>query len=129
MQSAPPPPPPPGPPVERHPYNDDWGTTLVAILLMSLIVFAVFGILIQRSFRLVPTGVLALGALVGRRSDGAHRLDDDSDGEFEREQSEDAARIAVPAIAPAESAQEQQQQRLELVSEDDDAPDVALQMG
>ncbi|KAJ2084309.1 hypothetical protein H4R24_000102 [Coemansia sp. RSA 988] len=80
--TAPMPPLTPGvPPVERHPYNDDWGTTVVAILLMSLIVFGVLGVLIKKSFQLVPTGVLALRTIVGRRSEGYHRLDDASDDE------------------------------------------------
>ncbi|KAJ2612738.1 hypothetical protein H4S08_002574 [Coemansia sp. RSA 1365] len=76
------PPPTPGvPPVEHHPYNDDWGTTLVAILLMSLIVFVVLGVLIKKSFQLVPTGVLALRTIVGGGSEGYHRLEDVSENE------------------------------------------------
>ncbi|KAJ1834624.1 hypothetical protein IWW55_002291 [Coemansia sp. RSA 2706] len=76
--TAPAPPPQPGVPVERHPYNDDWGTTFVAILLMALLVFVALGLLVRKSFQLVPTGVMSLRTLVGRRRpDGYHRLGDE----------------------------------------------------
>ncbi|KAI9503992.1 hypothetical protein GGI25_000872 [Coemansia spiralis] len=82
--TAPMPPPTPGIPVERHPSNDDWETTFVAILLMSLIVFVTLGILVRRSFRLVPTGVMALRTLVGNRTSSSqyHRLDVEEDEDF-----------------------------------------------
>ncbi|KAJ1872134.1 hypothetical protein LPJ57_005108 [Coemansia sp. RSA 486] len=68
------------PPIERHPSNDDWGTTYIAIGIMSLIVFFVLGILVKRSFQLVPTGVMALRTLVGGRpSDGYHVLANDEE--------------------------------------------------
>ncbi|KAJ2783176.1 hypothetical protein H4R18_001843 [Coemansia javaensis] len=96
VPTAPPPPPTPGVPVERHPYNDDWATTLVAILLMSLIVFVALGILVRRSFRLVPTGVMALRTLVGAGApaEGHHRLEEEE--EASGEQSPDATRLAIP---------------------------------
>ncbi|KAJ2742542.1 hypothetical protein GGI20_004405 [Coemansia sp. BCRC 34301] len=73
---------PPSPPVERHPSNDDWGTTLAAIAVMSLLAFVALGILIKKSFQLVPTGVMALRTLVSDRPTGYHRLDpNDSDEE------------------------------------------------
>ncbi|KAJ2551954.1 hypothetical protein EV175_003489, partial [Coemansia sp. RSA 1933] len=81
--TAPLPPPTPGVPVERHPSNDDWGTTFVAILVMSLIIFVALGILVKRSFRLVPTGVMALRTLVSSRADSAqyHRLENEDEDE------------------------------------------------
>ncbi|KAJ2455475.1 hypothetical protein EV183_000807 [Coemansia sp. RSA 2336] len=78
--TAPAPPPTPGVPVERHPYNDDWGTTFVAILVMSLIVFVVLGVLVRNSFRLVPTGVMALHTLVSRGNEASyHQLPNEED--------------------------------------------------
>ncbi|KAJ2142835.1 hypothetical protein IW136_001843, partial [Coemansia sp. RSA 678] len=68
------------PPIERHPYNDDWGTTFVAILVMACIVFGVLAVLVRKSFRLVPTGVLALRTLVRGREDGHHVLPDGETG-------------------------------------------------
>ncbi|KAJ2341031.1 hypothetical protein GGF43_006265, partial [Coemansia sp. RSA 2618] len=44
---------------------------------MSVLVFAVLGVLVRNSFRLVPTGVVALRTLVGGRPDGYHQLADD----------------------------------------------------
>ncbi|KAJ2390010.1 hypothetical protein GGI05_003334 [Coemansia sp. RSA 2603] len=76
-----PPSPAPHPPIERHPSNDDWGTTYLAIALMTLIAFVALGILVSRSFQLVPTGIVALRDIVGGRSnDGYHALaGEDSD--------------------------------------------------
>lgn len=52
-------------PVERHPANNDqWGMTVMSIGLMSLVIFVLLGILVHRSFRLVPTGMLALHTIV-----------------------------------------------------------------
>ncbi|KAJ1947942.1 hypothetical protein GGF37_000089 [Kickxella alabastrina] len=66
---------PPRPPVERHPSNDDWGTTFVAIMIMSIIAFVALGVLVHRSFQLVPTGVMALRTLVGNHpGNGYHAL-------------------------------------------------------
>ncbi|KAJ1722473.1 hypothetical protein LPJ53_003113 [Coemansia erecta] len=81
-----PPSPAPHPPIERHPSNDDWGTTYLAIALMTLIAFAALGILVRRSFQLVPTGVMALRDFVGGRpSDGYHALaGEDSEDEEQR---------------------------------------------
>ncbi|KAJ2478254.1 hypothetical protein IWW56_003826 [Coemansia sp. RSA 2131] len=89
------------PPVERHPYNDDWGTTFVAILVMACIVFAVLAVLVRKSFRLVPTGVLALRTLV-RGPDGHHVLPEGEAG------------------AEAQNSQAVDRSRLELLSDDDD---------
>ncbi|KAJ2038892.1 hypothetical protein IW146_002136 [Coemansia sp. RSA 922] len=73
---------PPSPPVERHPSNDDWATTITAIAVMSLLAFIALGVLIKKSFQLVPTGVLALRTLVSDRPVGYHQLDpNDSDEE------------------------------------------------
>ncbi|KAJ1753801.1 hypothetical protein LPJ79_000088 [Coemansia sp. RSA 1821] len=85
--TAPAPPPTPGIPVERHPYNDDWGTTFVAILVMSLIVFVALGVLVRNSFRLVPTGVMALHTLVGRGDEASyHQLQNEEDEEDEEDE-------------------------------------------
>ncbi|KAJ2879144.1 hypothetical protein IWW38_006175, partial [Coemansia aciculifera] len=91
-------PPPSSPPVERHPSNDDWGTTLAAIAVMSLIAFVALGILIKKSFQLVPTGVLALRTLVSdQRPAGYHQLDpnDDSDDDERRPGGDDSRRLEV----------------------------------
>ncbi|KAJ2781812.1 hypothetical protein GGI15_003111 [Coemansia interrupta] len=80
-----PPSPAPHPPIERHPSNDDWGTTYLAIALMTLIAFAALGILVRRSFQLVPTGVMALREFVGGRSnDGYHALAGEDSEDEER---------------------------------------------
>ncbi|PIA19286.1 hypothetical protein COEREDRAFT_79238 [Coemansia reversa NRRL 1564] len=115
------PPPTPGvPPVEHHPYNDDWGTTLVAILLMSLIVFIVLGVLIKKSFQLVPTGVLALRTIVGGSSEGYHRLDDVNEDEQHGVQERTPQTHAIPQRPytedPAAIAQDSQR-RTELLSD------------
>ncbi|KAJ2509098.1 hypothetical protein IWW47_000212 [Coemansia sp. RSA 2052] len=91
---------PPSPPVERHPSNDDWGTTLAAIAVMSLLAFFALGVLIKKSFQLVPTGVLALRTLVSDRPAGYHQLDpNDSDEEGgvrgERSRSTDHRRLEI----------------------------------
>ncbi|KAJ1764449.1 hypothetical protein LPJ77_000215 [Coemansia sp. RSA 2523] len=99
------------PPIERHPYNDDWGTTFVAILVMACIVFAVLAVLVRKSFRLVPTGVLALRTLVQGREDGHHVL---PDGETSAEAQDNGAG---------------DRSRLELLSDDDydnDAEDARV---
>ncbi|KAJ2809744.1 hypothetical protein H4S07_003085 [Coemansia furcata] len=73
---------PPSPPVERNPSNDDWGATITAIAVMSLLAFIALSVLIKKSFQLVPTGVLALRTLVSDRPAGYHQLDpNDSDDE------------------------------------------------
>ncbi|KAJ2663448.1 hypothetical protein IWW48_001331 [Coemansia sp. RSA 1200] len=125
--TAPLPPPTPGIPVERHPSNDDWGTTFVAILLMSLIIFVVLGILVQRSFRLVPTGVMALRTLVGNRIDNNqyHRLEneDDEDVESGVGSTEEHTRRGTGGeglVNDMRSSDEHDQQsRLELLSDSD----------
>ncbi|KAJ2494014.1 hypothetical protein IWW37_000092 [Coemansia sp. RSA 2050] len=72
---------PPSPPTKR-PSNDDWGTTITAIAVMTLLAFIALGALIKKSFQLVPTGVLALRTLVSDRPAGYHQLDpNDSDEE------------------------------------------------
>ncbi|KAJ1904060.1 hypothetical protein LPJ81_002719 [Coemansia sp. IMI 209127] len=116
--TAPLPPPKPGVPVERHPSNDDWGTTFVAILVMSLIVFAALGILVKRSFRLVPTGVMALRTLVSTRPDNNqyHRLANDE--EEEDVASNESADNSTGARAGGER-EDSQQGRLELLSDSD----------
>ncbi|KAJ2687724.1 hypothetical protein IWW39_002731 [Coemansia spiralis] len=82
---------PPSPPSERHPSNDDWGTTITAIALMTLLAFIALGALIKKSFQLVPTGVLALRTLVSDRPAGYHQLDpndsDEETGALTREES------------------------------------------
>ncbi|KAJ2162556.1 hypothetical protein GGF46_000559 [Coemansia sp. RSA 552] len=107
--TAPMPPPTPGVPIEHHPYNDDWGTTFVAILLMSLIVFAALGILVRNSFRLVPTGVMALQALVSERPPGYHRVAGESDDEADVPHQD-----SVDVTSPADN------RRLELLSDSED---------
>ncbi|KAJ1945372.1 hypothetical protein EC988_005769 [Linderina pennispora] len=91
---------PPSPPVERHPSNDDWTTTIVAIMIMCSIAFIGLGILVKKSFQLVPTGVMALRELVDARPTGYHELDN-------------------------EELQAEEDARLELLSDDDeDASDA-----
>ncbi|KAJ1647216.1 hypothetical protein J3B02_003416 [Coemansia erecta] len=104
----------PSPPVERHPSNDDWGTTYVAIVVMTLIAFAALGVLVKRSFQLVPTGVMALRTLVGGRSDddGYHVLANEEEADANGEMAVEDAQVlhmAQEQTAPedAEHASEQ----------------------
>ncbi|KAJ2725286.1 hypothetical protein GGI07_001419 [Coemansia sp. Benny D115] len=62
---------------------------------MSLIVFAALGILVKKSFELVPTGMMNLRTLVGGRQSLRHHqlADDDQDGSDSEDNSQgDAAR-------------------------------------
>ncbi|KAJ1957411.1 hypothetical protein GGI12_005034 [Dipsacomyces acuminosporus] len=115
---APKPPHTPGLPVERHPANDDWGVTMVAIIIMSVMVFAVLGILVKQSFRLVPTGVMALRTIVNhnRSSAGYHSLPDDGNAEGE----EDIEHSASGAPSSED------RRRLELLSDSETEEDARV---
>ncbi|KAJ1668060.1 hypothetical protein IW140_000775 [Coemansia sp. RSA 1813] len=124
--TAPLPPPTPGIPIERHPSNDDWGTTFVAILVMSLIIFVALGVLVKRSFRLVPTGVMALRTLVSNRPNNNqyHRLENEEEEEeadvYSNNNRRDASGASPRNSGSVRAGDEQDQQgRLELLSDSD----------
>ncbi|KAJ2006467.1 hypothetical protein GGI04_001876 [Coemansia thaxteri] len=105
----------PSPPVEQNPSTDDWGTTLVAIAVMSLIAFVALGFLIKKSFQLVPTGVMALRTLVSNRPSGYHRLDPNNPGDVDGvDEDDDFASGLGDSV---------DHRRLEILSDDDASSD------